>query len=91
MKRPRADRTEARSLTPEEVARLLKCAEGLRYITALKLILGTGLRRGEALALRWEDVDLDRGEARVSGTLVRQDDGPLEVVKTKTARSRRVV
>ena len=90
VKRPRADRTEARSLTPEEVARLLKGAEGLRYLTALKLILGTGLRRGEALALRWEDVDLDRGEARVRGTLVRQDDGPLEVVKPKTARSRRV-
>jgi integrase len=91
VKRPRADQTEARSLDPEEVSRLLKGAEGLRYITALKIILGTGLRRGEALALRWEDVDLERGVARVKGTLVRQDDGPLEVVKPKTSRSRRVV
>ena len=56
----------------------------------LRLILGTGLRRGEALALRWADVDLDRGEARITGSLVRID-GHLVVAETKTARSRRVV
>jgi hypothetical protein len=56
----------------------------------LRLILGTGLRRGEALALRWADLDLGRGEARVTGSLVRLE-GTLVVAETKTARSRRVV
>ncbi len=90
VRRPRADRHEARALTPEEVAGLLKAADGLRYLVALKVILGTGLRRGEVLALRWADVDLDRAEARVKGSLVRLD-GVLAVSGTKTARSRRAI
>jgi integrase len=90
VKRPRASTPEATSLTPDQVASLLRGAAGLRYAAVLRLILGTGLRRGEALALRWADVNLDRGEARITGSLVRTD-GQLVVAETKTARSRRVV
>ena len=46
---------EATNLEPEQVAQLLHGARDLRYATVLRLILGTGLRRGEALALRWQD------------------------------------
>ena len=53
VKRPKATQDEATSLTPDDVARLLQGARGLRYARVLRLILGTGLRRGEALALRW--------------------------------------
>ena len=42
-----------RASTPEQVAQLLHGARDLRYAKVLRLILGTGLRRGEALALRW--------------------------------------
>jgi integrase len=90
IRQPRVRRKEARFLKPDEVVLLLTGAEGLRYANALKLILRTGLRRGEAFALRWDDVDLDRGEARVKGSLVRQQ-GSLVVVDTKTIRSRRTV
>jgi integrase len=90
VKRPRSDHTEARSLDPEEVTAFLAGAKGLRYVTALLVILGTGLRRGEVLALRWEDIDLDRREARVKGSLVRRN-GDLVVADTKTAGSRRVI
>jgi integrase len=90
VRRPRVSYAEAKALTPDEVAALLRGAEGLRYSAVLRLILGTGLRRGEALALRWADVDLTRGEARVTGSLVRLD-GELVVAETKTARSRRIV
>jgi integrase len=90
VKRPRTEHKEARSLTPAEVTAFLTAAASLRYVTALKVILGTGLRRGEVLALRWEDVDLTRREARVRGSLTRQS-GVLKVSDTKTARSRRGV
>jgi integrase len=58
----------ARALEPEEVARLLEAAEASRsrdMTLLLRLMLETGLRRGEALALQWGDVDLERGEVRV--------------------------
>ena len=62
VQQPRGRGVDARFLAPSEVAILLTAADGLRYANALKLVLGTGLRRGEALALRWEGVDLDRGK-----------------------------
>jgi integrase len=90
VRRPKALSAEARSLTVDEVTAFLASAEGLRYAGVLRLILGTGLRRGEALALRWSDVNLDRGEATVKGSLIRRD-GQLVVTDTKSMRSRRTV
>lgn len=90
VKRPRAEHTEAHSLTVPEVSRLLAGATDLRYGVVLRFIVGTGLRRGEALATRWSDVDLDCGELTVRGSLVRRS-GSLVVVDTKTVRSRRKV
>lgn len=90
VRRPRAEHHEAVSLNPEETSRLLTGAATLRYGVVLRFILGTGLRRGEALAVRWADVDLDRREVRIKGSLVRQE-GQLTVVATKSVRSRRVI
>ena len=39
--------------------RLLEAAKGSIYFPFLLLVSYTGLRRSEALALRWQDVDLD--------------------------------
>ena len=55
-----------------------------------RLMLGTGLRRGEALALRWSDVDLNGGALRVRGSLGRTSAG-LSVDAPKTEKSRRFV
>ncbi|KAJ1684297.1 hypothetical protein LUZ63_020590 [Rhynchospora breviuscula] len=90
VKRPRAEKTEALSLDPVQVSRFLVGAQGLRYRDPLRVILGTGVRRGEVLALRWSDLDLERAEARVTGSLVR-DHGRLVVSRPKTNRSRRVI
>lgn len=69
---------------------LVMCAEGLRYRSVLTLIATTGLRRGEALALHWADIDLDAGILVVRGTLGRVG-GKLMISEPKTDRSRRVV
>jgi integrase len=72
------------------VTKLLRSAEGLRYRSVLALIAATGLRRGEALALHWSDVDLDAGLLAVRGTLGRVG-GRLVISEPKTDRSRRTV
>ena len=84
VKQPKAKSPEARFLTTAEVAALLQETAETRWDALMRFILGTGLRRGEALALRWKDVDLDAGNARIQGSLVRQD-GSLVVSTTKTA------
>ncbi len=90
VKRPKVETTEARHLAPADVRRLLDAAEGSRYHSLLVLLAGTGLRRGEALALKWSDVDLDAGTVRVRGTLSRVG-GDLVVTKPKTEKSLRTV
>ncbi|MBF9315819.1 tyrosine-type recombinase/integrase [Mycobacteroides chelonae] len=90
VQRPGLTRREAKHVDAVDVNKLLLCAEGLRYRDVLALIAGTGLRRGEALALRWADVDLDKRMLAVRGTLGRVG-GRLIITEPKTERSRRTV
>jgi integrase len=88
--RPKRTKTEARYLTALEVRSILYNAQNLRYRTALQLIAGTGLRRGEALALRWQDVDLDSRLLHVRATLARTNMG-LNVTPPKTESALRQI
>jgi integrase len=88
--RPTVGKREARHLSRTEAAELLRAASESRYHAALGLIAGTGLRRGEALALTWADVDLDKQILRVRGTLGRVASALL-VTQPKTENSRRDV
>ncbi len=90
IKAPSAPSREARFLSPDEVVRLLEAARGSRYLPVLTLIAATGVRKGEALALTWADVDLDRRLMRIRGTLSRVS-GELVVTSPKTSHSRRVL
>lgn len=90
VKRPGVAREEARHLAAADVAALLTAAEGLRYRPVLALIAATGLRRGEALALRWEHINLKDGTLKVAATLSRVD-GRLLITEPKSPRSRRTV
>ncbi|MDQ3493518.1 MAG: site-specific integrase, partial [Chloroflexota bacterium] len=56
---PRVPRHEIEPLTPEQARRLIEAAAEDRLRALWVTALGTGLRQGELLALRWEDVDLD--------------------------------
>jgi len=88
VRQPAVPRREARFLSSADVVALLRAAEGSRYQAPLVLIAATGLRKGEALALQWADVDFASKSLRVRGTLARVD-GALMVSEPKTAKSRR--
>lgn len=90
VKRPGVERREARHLDTGAVGAVLKAAEESRYHPALVLIASTGLRKGEALGLTWDRVDLAAGTLKVTATLGRIGDR-LVLSEPKTARSRRTI
>jgi integrase len=77
-------------LDADTVSAVLKAAQGLRYHPVLVLIAATGLRRGEALALHWKDINLGNGTLKVAATLSRIGD-ELVITDPKSPRSRRPV
>ncbi len=90
VKRPAVDRKDAAYLTADQAQRLLEAITGDRLEPLFRLMLATGLRRGEALALHWTDVDLDGARLRVRWTLTRTSKG-LQLSNPKTDKSRRTV
>lgn len=94
---PSGKATAGRALTQEEIDAVFAEATGDRYATVWTTILGLGLRRGEALALLWSGLDLEKGLAEVGQSLQRVRDaapgadgrrrGRLAVVKGKTKGS----
>lgn len=69
VKAPRRSTLEAKSLTGEQVPKLLDVVEGHPVQVPTLIALGTGMRLGEVLGLRWQDIDLDAAAARVRQTL----------------------
>ncbi|AEG14647.1 integrase family protein [Desulfofundulus kuznetsovii DSM 6115] len=74
---PKQGKKEIQYLTTGEIQRFLQVARESRYYVAMLTELGTGLRRGELLGLKWEDVDLKRGVITVRRQLVRAKGGPV--------------
>ena len=77
-------------LSPEQARAFLDAAKGDRLEALYATALAIGLRQGEALGLRWQDVDLEAGTLRVEHGLQRIA-GKVQLIPTKSARSRRTV
>jgi integrase len=80
-----------RALTPEQARQVLSAAEGDLLEAIYMLAITTGIRQGELLALRWPDIDLERGTVRVVATLEQRRGQEPVLAQPKTARSRRQV
>ena len=87
---PKMVRHEGRTLSPDQARHLLDTLRGHRNEALYALMLSTGLRRGEALGLRWSDFDRNTGILRVSRQLKREG-SRLVTTDTKTSLSRRAV
>ena len=88
---PRAIRAEVKVLTPDEARQLLDAARGDRLEALYSVALALGLRQGEALGLKWSDVDLDAAVLHVRRASQRIPHHGTQLVETKTARSRRTL
>ena len=77
----------------ETVQRLITALEGqsLKYEVYFKLILATGMRRGEACGLRWSDIDWRQRALHIRRNVVKLSGQPILVKEPKTRAGVRVV
>lgn len=86
---PRPQKKEIHPLAPEQVKRFLEAAQGDRLEALYGLAVTSGLREGELLGLRWQDVDLERRAVRVRQQLTRTKTG-LSFTTPKNGKGRNV-
>ncbi len=95
---PRKNHEEIKPLNPEQIYKLLEAAKGHINEALFILALATGMRRGELLGLKWQDIDFDNNVLHVRRTLSRVPTKMVEEVgasyvetETKTKLSRRSI
>jgi integrase len=87
---PRVTRADVQTLTPEQARVFLETQQDRRLYPVIVVAVSCGLRSGEILGLRWEDVDLERGVLRVRHTLERLGGG-WRLLEPKSETSRRTI
>lgn len=88
---PKAERREMHTMSESDLHIFLEYAKATPYYDLFYLMLFTGLRRSEALALRWSDVDLPLCQLSVNRTVQQMKDIGFDYRPPKTAKSRRSV
>jgi integrase len=84
---PKVERRPMTALTVDQSQRLLAATRHSHIYWPVLLALSTGMRRGEVLALRWGNVDLDRGTLRVVESLEQTNKAPMRFKPPKTGKT----
>jgi integrase len=87
---PKVERYSTRPLTAEQGEMLLEAARDDRLEALYRVALSLGLRQGEVLGLRWQDIDFDARTLRIEVAL-QSVGGTLQLAPPKTANSRRTL
>jgi integrase len=89
---PRLVKQEIQPLTPDQARSLIEAARGHRLEGVLVLAITTGMRRGELLALRWQDIDFENKNVQIRRTVdfFAGYGGYIET-EPKTAKGRRMI
>ncbi len=80
---PKAKKKEIKPLDEEQVRKLLEAVEGDKFEALYVLAITTGMRSGELLGLKWEDVDFQAEILRVNRTVF---NGRVDAPKTSKSR-----
>lgn len=79
-------------MEPKDVNKLLDyISDDLYWYTVFRVLIYTGIRRGELLALTWEDVDFKKNIIRINKSLSIGDDFKVFLSTTKTEKSTREI
>ncbi|MBY0221774.1 site-specific integrase [Sporosarcina aquimarina] len=79
--------------TKEQLVDFLSCLENetnYKSYALFRLLAYSGMRKGEALALRWNDLNFNTNEIRINKALAHGEDNRLYVKPTKTEESRTI-
>jgi integrase len=90
VEKPKPRRSEMKTLTLDELGKLLAPLRGTNNYVPMLIAATCGLRAGEILALRWADVDFARGTLTVQRSLT-QVGSNVTVKEPKTAAGRRTI
>ncbi|MDD2444114.1 MAG: tyrosine-type recombinase/integrase [Desulfotomaculaceae bacterium] len=67
LRAPRVPRKKRRVLSLEGITALLEAAKPYKYYLVIRILALTGMRLGEALGLRWQDIDFKKGILTIQG------------------------
>jgi len=80
-------------LTPEEAGRFVDAIVYSKWKPLFSLMIATGVRPSEALALKWQDINLEKKRITINRSITRPKPGSSQwnLQETKTTRSRRTI
>lgn len=87
---PRVPETPQETWTADHAQAFLRAIDGHRLRPLYVLAIATGMRRGEILGLRWQDIDWNKGTIQIVQSMVATPDGQI-ITDTKTSSGRRSV
>ncbi|TDT63384.1 site-specific integrase [Fonticella tunisiensis] len=90
---PKREKKKMQVLTPEQVNLLLDYAHNSQEVMHIPLLLALtcGLRRGEIIALKWSNVNLEKGHIIISESAAIRKNGKNIILDTKTDAGERIV
>jgi integrase len=86
---PSSSRYQATILSPVHARQFLNHIRGHQHEALYTVALAMGLRRGEVVALRWRDIDLETASLRVVHSMERVKGLGLRLCEPKSAKARR--
>ncbi|MFL5707084.1 MAG: tyrosine-type recombinase/integrase [Ktedonobacteraceae bacterium] len=88
---PRQVKHEIQSLTEEQAHKLLQVAQGHKLEGLITVALATGMRRGELLGLRWQDINFEDRSLQIRRTMARLGKEGVVASQPKTQKSKRKI
>lgn len=88
---PRVPKHEMKVFSSEQAQQFLEVAKGDPLEALYVVALTTGMRQGELLALKWDDIDFSHGKLQVQRTIARITNKGFTISEPKTPKSRRSI